>query len=172
MLASGKVRLWTALAVGSFAATAALAQYTGAVAPILGSRTAGFFDPAYLAKEGVQHLGVDIGAKENADVRSPVDGSVVLNNTWASDINEAYIVIKGPDGEYVLGHIASNLAAGATVSRNQVIGKVRPWGRRTHVHFGINRKGVSQAMVGKWGWGRAPADATAKQATSKGWVNF
>lgn len=172
MLALGKIRIWTTVVVGAFVASAAVAEYSGAVAPILGARTAGFFDPSYLASEGVQHLGVDISAKPNVDVRSPVDGTVVLNNTWASDINEAYLVIKGPDGEYVLGHIASNLAAGAAVSRNKVIGKVRPWGGKTHVHFGINRKGVAQAMVGKWGWGRAPYDATAKQAIAKGWVNF
>lgn len=81
-------------------------------------------------------------------------------------------MIKGADGEYVLGHIASNLAKGATVKKQQIVGTVRPWPGNTHVHFGINRKGVAQAIAGQWGWGRAPYAAKIKDATDKGWVNF
>lgn len=123
-------------------------------------------------KQGVQHLGVDIAASENSDVRSPVDGTIVSNNTWNPDVNLAYLVIKGDDGEHVLGHIASTLTAGKSVKRNQVVGRVRPWPGKSHVHWGINTRGVAQAIKGKWGWGRAPLNATVAEATSKGWVNF
>ena len=171
-----KILAWKRFAVMSLGvislATAAVAQLVGSVVPIAGPRIAGFFDATYAKDESAQHLGVDITAKENSDVRSPVDGTVVLNNTWASDINAAYIVIKGRDGEHVLGHIASTLARGAKVKRNQVIGKVRPWSNKTHVHWGINKQGVAQSITGKWGWGRAPLSASIKDATDKGWVNF
>jgi murein DD-endopeptidase MepM/ murein hydrolase activator NlpD len=163
---------WSIVSLGGLVATAALAQFIGPVVPIVGKRTYGFFDPSYAKSEKVQHLGNDISAKANSDVRSPVDGTVVLNNTWASDVMQAYMVIKSADGEHVLGHVASNLAAGAKVKRNQVIAKVRPWPNNSHVHWGINKKGVSQAMTGKWGWGRAPESAKVKDATDRGWVNF
>ena len=153
-------------------ASAAIAGSTRPTDPIVGTRTAGFFDNAYASEQGVQHLGVDISAAENSDVRSPADGTVVLNNSWATDVNNAYLVIKGADGEHVLGHIASTLTPGVRVRRNQIIGKVRPWPGNSHVHWGINTKGVSQAMKGRWGWGRAPLTATVKDATDKGWVNF
>jgi murein DD-endopeptidase MepM/ murein hydrolase activator NlpD len=158
--------------LGMLLAAAAVAQFVGPVVPIVGKRTAGFFDATYAKEQGVQHLGVDISAKENVDVRSPVDGTVVLNNTWAPDVMQAYLVIKGPDGEHVLGHISSTLAQGKKVTRNQVVGKVRPWPGNSHVHWGINKNGVAQAMTGKWGWGRAPLSAKVKDATDKGWVNF
>lgn len=152
--------------------SAALLGASRPAAPIVGTRTAGFFDSTYESEQGVQHLGVDIAAKENLDVRSPVDGTIVSNNTWNSDVNLAYLVIKSADGEHVLGHIASTLAAGKAVKRNQVVGKVRPWPGNSHVHWGINTKGVAQAISGKWGWGRAPRNATVAEAKSKGWVSF
>ena len=167
-----KIRLSAMLAVGAIVATASVAQFVGPVVPIVGKRTYGFFDAAYAKSEKVQHLGVDISAKENAEVRSPVDGTVILNNTWASDVMQAYLVIKGPDGEHVLGHIASAFANGAKVKRNQIVGKVRPWPGNAHVHWGINKQGVAQSITGKWGWGRAPLSASVKDATDKGWVNF
>ncbi len=157
---------------GFLMATIAFAGTVRPANPISGTRTAGFFDSTYASGEGVQHLGVDISAAENSDVRSPIDGTVLLNNTWASDVMQAYLVIRGPDGEHVLGHIASTLPQGARVRRSQIVGKVRPWPGNSHVHWGINTKGVSQAMKGRWGWGRAPLNATIKDATDRGWVNF
>jgi murein DD-endopeptidase MepM/ murein hydrolase activator NlpD len=158
--------------VGVATAIGALAQFSGPVMPVVGNRTYGFFDPAYAKSEKRQHLGVDLSAKADTDVRSPVDGSVVTNNTAAADVMQAYLVIKAADGEHVLGHISSALPRGAIVSRNQVVGKVRVWPNNSHVHWGINKKGVSQAMTGNWGWGRAPETATAKEAADKGWVAF
>ncbi len=154
------------------AASAAVAGNIRPATPIGGSRSAGFFDSIYAREQGVQHLGVDIPARENSDVRSPIDGTVVLNNTWATDVNSAYLVIRGTDAEHVLGHIASTLTPGTSVRRNQVIGKVRPWPGNSHVHWGINTKGVSQSIKGRWGWGRAPLNATVRDATDRGWVNF
>jgi murein DD-endopeptidase MepM/ murein hydrolase activator NlpD len=160
------------LIFGAIVATAAVAQFVGPVVPIVGKRTAGFFDPSYAKTEQRQHLGVDISAKAGADVRSPVDGSVVLNNTGVSDVMQAYLVIKSIDGEHVLGHISSNLKQNDKVTRNQIVGKVREWPGNSHVHWGINKKGVAQAMAGTWGWGRAALTAKIKDATDKGWVNF
>ena len=158
--------------MGILAASAAVAGSLRPATPIAGSRSAGFFDGVYAREQGVQHLGIDISAAENSDVRSPIDGTVVLNNTWASDVNSAYLVIKGTEAEHVLGHIASTLTPGASVRRNQVVGRVRPWPGNSHVHWGINTKGVLQAIKGRWGWGRAPLNATIRDATDKGWVNF
>lgn len=158
--------------LGILAASTAVAGSTRPAAPIVGSRTAGFFDSIYAREQSVQHLGVDISAAENSDVRSPIAGTVMLNNTWAADVNSAYLVIKGADAEHVLGHIASTLTPGASVRRNQIIGKVRPWPGNSHVHWGINTKGVLQSMKGRWGWGRAPLNATVRDATDRGWVNF
>jgi murein DD-endopeptidase MepM/ murein hydrolase activator NlpD len=133
--------------------------------------SAGFFDPGYAQSENRQHLGVDYTAPAGAAVWSPATGVVVRNRTAAADIMEAYIVIREKNGtEHVLGHISSALREGVEVKRDGSVGTVRDWGRRSHVHWGINRLGVIQAIRGDWGWGRAPVTATKAQARERGWV--
>lgn len=155
------------LCTGALVATVALGQPPAGPRPI----SAGFFDPAYARSENVQHLGVDYVAPAGAPVWSPVDGVVIRNRTSASDIMQAYLVIRESNGtEHVLGHISSPLREGAQVRANGSVGTVRDWGRRSHVHWGRNRLGVIQAIGGDWGWGRAPITATRAQARDKGWI--
>lgn len=137
----------------------------------------GFFDPRYLKSENRQHLGADLPAAADAEVMAPVTGVVVVNNTSVADVGAAYITIKeaGTSTEHVLGHIKSGYDAGSEVRAGGYIGTVRPWPGNSHVHWGINRKGVRAASTaspqGPWGWGRAPAAATEAQAAARGWAN-
>ena len=132
----------------------------------------GYFDPAYARAENRQHLGVDLRASAGARVSSPVEGDVVINNTSAADVMQAYMVIRTASGEeHVLGHLSSSLGVGTHVTAGQRIGTVREWPGNSHLHWGKNRKGVAQASKDGWGWGRAPAAATRAQATSRGWVS-
>lgn len=133
--------------------------------------TYGYFDPAYARSENRQHLGVDFRAPRRTPVFAPVDGVIVTNNTSASEVMQAYLVIRTAHGvEHVLGHISSSLVVGAPVTAGQEVGRVRPWAGNSHVHWGVNRTGVAQAMQGDWGWGRAPANATRSDAARRGWV--
>jgi murein DD-endopeptidase MepM/ murein hydrolase activator NlpD len=152
-------------------AGSAIAQAPAGPRPI----SAGFFDPRYndgLAKaDWRQHLGTDYTAPAGSPVWSPAAGTVVRNATGASDIMQAYLVIREANGtEHVLGHIASPLREGVTVQKDQSVGKIRDWGSRSHVHWGINRLGVIQAIRGDWGWGRAPFTASRTEAKARGWV--
>lgn len=137
--------------------------------------SSGFFDANYPPSQNRQHLGTDFTAPVGTAVFSPVDGTIVTNATNATDVMEAYLVIRSGSGpEHVLGHIASSLRAGAAVRAGQQVGTIRAWpGQpgRSHVHWGINRLGVAQAMRDGWGWGRAPVTATRSQAQAKGWVS-
>lgn len=130
--------------------------------------------PAYARTENRQHLGVDFTVGAGGNVYAPVEGDVVVNRTSASDVMQAYLVIRSPQGsEHVLGHISSSLRVGAHVAAGQTVGTVRAWPgqpSRSHVHWGVNRTGVSQAMSGDWGWGRAPVTATRADASRRGWV--
>ena len=136
--------------------------------------SSGYFDPNYPPAFNRQHLGVDMLSTVGSPVYAPVSGRVVTNMTSAADVGQAYLVIRGTDGvEHVLGHIASNLSVGASVRAGQQVGTVRSWPGepgRSHVHWGINRLGVAQAMTGDWGWGRALVTATQAQAAARGWV--
>lgn len=136
--------------------------------------SSGFFDPNYPPTQARQHLGTDFTAPVGTAVYSPVDGTIVTNATGAADVMEAYLVIRSRGGpEHVLGHIASALQAGASIRVGQQVGTVRAWPgqpSRSHVHWGINRLGIAQAMSGGWGWGRAPVTATRSQAQVKGWI--
>jgi len=136
--------------------------------------TYGFFDPRYAeGSDPRQHLGVDIRARAGADVFSPVEGEVIINNTAAADVMQAYLVIRTASGiEHVFGHISSTLRARVDrVVVGQRIGTVRDWPGNSHVHHGVNRIGVAQAMRGDWGWGRAPVTATREDAARRGWVS-
>lgn len=138
----------------------------------------GFFDPGYLSSEDRQHLGVDLPADGGTAVVSPVAGEVVVNNTGTFDNMKAYLVIReaGTGVEHVLGHIVSTLEPGAKVGRGDKVGIVRPWGSRSHVHWGANSRGIQRSMgkapEGEWGWGRAPAVVTREAALARGWIDL
>ena len=148
------------------------AQYQFPVGPARIS--SGYFDPNYPPSENRQHLGVDMLSAVGTPVYAPISGIVVTNKTGAIDVMQAYLVIRGSDGvEHVLGHIASSLLFGTNVRTGQQVGTIRSWPGepgRSHVHWGINRLGVAQAMTNDWGWGRAPVTATMSQAAARGWV--
>lgn len=137
--------------------------------------SSGYFDANYPPSQNRQHLGTDFTAPVGTPVYSPVDGIVVTNGTGAANVMEAYLVIRASNGnEHVLGHIASTLRAGSAVRVGQQVGTVRGWPGepgRSHVHWGINRLGIAQAMTGGWGWGRAPVSATRSEAQARGWVD-
>jgi murein DD-endopeptidase MepM/ murein hydrolase activator NlpD len=139
-----------------------------------GRISSGFFDPQYPRTEHRQHLGADFLAPTGSPVYAPVEGDIVVNNTAASDVMDAYLVIRSGGGvEHVLGHIASGLSARSHVKAGQQVGTIRPWPgqpNRSHVHWGVNRFGVLQAMRGGWGWGRAPEQATRAEAEARGWT--
>lgn len=140
-----------------------------------GRISAGYFDRDYLRSENRQHLGIDTLAAAGSRIASPINGEVVTNRTDASDVMQAYLVIRASNGEeHVFGHISSSLNRGDRVRTGDEIGRVRSWpgqSGRSHVHWGVNRNGVAQAMSGSWGWGRAPADATREDAARRGWRN-
>lgn len=148
-------------------------KYMAPVSPL--RVNSGYFDPNYPPSESRQHLGTDLAAPVGARALAPVSGRVAINRTNDPSVMQAFLVIHGNDGtEHVLGHIASDLRIGAVVEMGQVVGVVRAWpGCPTcsHVHWGINRNGISQAMWGSWGWGRAPLAATRQQAAARGWVD-
>lgn len=139
------------------------------VSPGNASVNYGYFDANYLRMESRQHLGVDLRASADTIVLSHVRGEVITNRTDRS-VDQAYLVIRASNGdEHVFGHISSNLRVGAEVRAGQEIGRVRDWGRNSHLHWGVNGSGVSQAVQGDWGWGRAPANATREDASRRGW---
>ena len=148
-------------------------KYMAPVSPL--RVNSGFFDPNYPPSIGRQHLGTDLAAPVGAQAHAPTSGTVTINRTHDPSVMQAFLVIHGNDGtEHVLGHIASDLRIGAMVEMGQVVGVVRAWpGCPTcsHVHWGINRMGISQATWGSWGWGRAPLAATRQQAAARGWVD-
>ena len=145
--------------------------------PVAGPRpiSSGYFDPNYPPSENRQHLGIDILAPTGTAVYAPVEGDIVTDRTGDPDVMQAYLVIRVRGGvEHVLGHIASTVRVGAHVKAGQQVGTIRSWPgqpRRSHVHWGINRIGVAQAMRGDWGWGRAPVTATRADAAARGWVS-
>ena len=136
--------------------------------------TAGYLDPVYRASQNRQHLGADYGAPVGTEVRSPVTGVVVSNNTLdTEDGNLKRVIIRdGATGhEHVLGHIDSDLEEGVTVQQGDVVGSIVSAGTGPHLHWGINRTGVSDAMGHGWGWGRAHANATQEEAEARGWAD-
>gem|GEM_PF-3327436 len=164
------------LACLQLASTSAMAQSERAALQAGRTQiTAGFFDPAYAQSENRQHLGIDFAAGAESDVFAPVDGDIVVNRTYASDVMQAYLVIRTTQGnEHVLGHISSSLAVGTHVIVGERVGAVRAWPnqpRRSHVHWGVNRTGVTRAIGDDWGWGRAPASATRLDAANRGWLD-
>lgn len=148
--------------------------------PVPGDQvSASFFDPTYRVEESRQHLGVDLTAPAGTDVVSPVDGTVVFNRTAGVDASTAFLIIRetATGAEHVLGHINSPIQPGtvaASVTRGQRIGSIADWGRRSHVHWGLNTRGVPRSVQpgpgGDWGWGRAPVGTTRAHARERGWV--
>jgi murein DD-endopeptidase MepM/ murein hydrolase activator NlpD len=165
------VRKGAVLVCLSALAGQAIAQ--GVYAVIDGPRrvSAGFFDAQYAREQNRQHLGIDIPAEPGARVFAPVSGIIIANETSNSDIMKAHLIIRASSGaEQVLGHISSSLELGARVTRGQVVGTVRDWGRNSHVHWGANSGNIRAVLSSTWGWGRAPVSATKQEALSKGWI--
>ena len=140
------------------------------IRPFNGRMSAGYFDSVYATEESRQHLGIDIAGEAGSSVKAPISGTVKLNNTDVGDVMQAYLVIRGDNGdEHVLGHITSALSERSVVKAGDDVGRIRKWPGNSHVHWGINRKSVAGAMIGKWGWGRAPVSATRSEASALGW---
>jgi murein DD-endopeptidase MepM/ murein hydrolase activator NlpD len=134
-----------------------------------------------------QHLGSDFRAPAGATVFAPVTGTIVLFDAApgkAADL--AYLVIRDAqtNEEHVIGHISSNLRLGAKVAKGKPIGQVRDQGSNTHVHWGFNLGSVERAARHvtrckrdgrlqncKWGWGKAPYEATEREVRAQGWRN-
>lgn len=165
---------WTRVAV-----VGAASDY---IRPVAGTAvSAGFFDPAYRQEENRQHLGIDLPAPSGTPVVAPVSGTVVFNAT-SSDrgADTAFLVIRetATGVEHVLGHIRSSIqpdTRAASVTRGQSVGTVAEWGRRSHVHWGLNTQGVPRSVQsgpgGNWGWGRAPSAVAEAQAIQRGWID-
>lgn len=138
-----------------------------------------------------RHLGTDFKAGASATVVAPVSGKIVyFDASAAKGADEAFLVIKdGKTGEeHVIGHILSGLWKGADVVKGKPIGSVRDQGSATHVHWGFNvasGKSVVEAAMQKktkclqnnkmvdckWGWGKAPYEATDAEVRALGWRN-
>jgi hypothetical protein len=138
-----------------------------------------------------RHLGTDFKVVASATVVAPVTGKVIYFDASASKAaDEAFLVIEdGKTGEeHVIGHIVSNLWKGADVVKGKPIGSVRDQGSATHVHWGFNissgQAAVETAMKKKtpclqnnkmvdckWGWGKAPYEATDAEIRALGWRN-
>lgn len=159
-----------------------------------------YFDAVYRRTEDRQHLGIDLPVTITTDrrgrltpvsVTSPVKGRVVRD--WTDrPVNESVLVITDDETQidHVLGHISSSLRVGDRVRSGQVVGTVKRWitpngGDNTHVHWGANHRGIafgekratsqrdlSTLGGGTWGWGRAPRDATLRQAFNRGWLDL
>lgn len=163
------------LAIVALMSVSLSATHAGPI-PVAGPRSisSGYFDPNYPPSQDRQHLGIDILAPVGAAVYAPVEGDVVIDHTGAPDIMQAYLVIHARNGfEHVLGHITSTVRRGAHVRAGQQVGIIRAWPgqpARSHVHWGVNRFGVAQAIRGDWGWGRAPMTATKVDAAARGWI--
>jgi murein DD-endopeptidase MepM/ murein hydrolase activator NlpD len=138
----------------------------------------GYFDPNYWKGDSVrdrrQHLGVDLRIGAGQPVYSPVKGTVVTNNTASNvPVGESYLVIRAANGEeHVLGHISSSRRPGSAVYAGLVVGTIRAWPNNTHLHWGVNRGRIPSGVIGGWGWGKAPYEATQPDAARRGWVNI
>ena len=85
------------------------------------------------------HLGVDIAAKNQDDVRAPADGRVMFSGT-SEDLGNT-IIINHPGGFItVFGHNDTNLVnAGEELQKGQVVARVGETGKSQgpHLHFEI-----------------------------------
>lgn len=176
------------------------AQWQNWSPPVTNYRlSCGYFDRDYLRTEGRQHLGLDLAVtipivrnrRTSVNVTSPVRGRVIRNWTDRT-VDQSVLIIKDENGrfDHVLGHIRSSLRVGEPVGRGQVVGTAKLWitpkgEDNTHVHWGVNQHGINFAEkratsradlialgAGTWGWGRAPRDATLRNAHNRGWMDL
>ena len=84
--------------------------------------TAGFQDPAYFQRFGVPHNGVDLAAKQGADLLAPADGEVL--RAFNAGMGYSYIILKHTAQFYtVYGHLSRiDVKNGDWVQRGAVIG--------------------------------------------------
>lgn len=137
----------------------------------------GYFDPAYLAEESRQHLGIDLPAAAGTPILSPAKMVVLLNRTNSVDIMQSVLILRDTQRgiDHVFGHISSQLSVGAEVEPGEQVGEIRNWSGNSHVHWGVNLVSAQSAQgpssQGAWGWGRAPAPARPDDASTRGWVD-
>ena len=85
------------------------------------------------------HLGVDIAAKNQDDVRAPADGKVMFSGT-SEDLGNT-IIINHPGGFItVFGHNDTNLViVGEELQKGQVVARVGETGKSQgpHLHFEV-----------------------------------
>ena len=121
-------------------------SYDQFVTGFFSSQNLGFPDLAPVAgyiTRGLQlennHLGVDIAAKNQDDVRVPADGRVMFSGT-SEDLGNT-IIINHPGGFItVFGHNDTNLViAGEELQKGKVVARVGETGKRQgpHLHFEI-----------------------------------
>jgi hypothetical protein len=141
----------------------------------IGNISSGFFDPDYPGSWSppAQHLGTDIPSPQGTSVVSPINGRVLLNRTDRSDPFEKHLIVLDIEQEFehVFGHIDSPLEEGYDVRIGDPLGQIVSAGTGPHLHWGINSRGVLQALGAGWGWGRAPVDASRADADARGWLD-
>jgi murein DD-endopeptidase MepM/ murein hydrolase activator NlpD len=131
--------------VDHFSARELLLRNTPSIAPARGLLTSGFGareDP--FTGSFTMHAGLDIAAREGADVISPADGVVVFSGE-KSEYGNCVIIDHGRDLKTLYGHMQRALVkAGETVTRGQHIGNVGNTGRSTgpHLHYEVRRDDV------------------------------
>lgn len=165
--------LVTLIAAVSTSARAQQGSLTLPVPGFDGEYSANYFDEAYLADEGAQHLGVDLPAQEGSTIVSPVVGRVILNRTNASNAFNSFLIVRANNTghEHVFAHIVSDLAAHTPVSVGDPLGTIVTAGSGPHLHWGINTLSVAAAIHGEWGFGRGPNNSTQSQAIARGWID-
>ena len=105
--------------------------------------TAGYMAPAYKAKFGSTHYGVDYGAKTGTPIPSPVDGQVVEVGFNSSAGNYA-VVQDGSGRRHTFAHMSKVLVKrGDYVSAGEDLGLVGATGMATgpHVHYAVKENG-------------------------------
>ena len=103
--------------------------------------TAGFMSQAYKERFGIDHKGVDYGAKTGTSIKSPVDG--VVEKVGYDNVSGNYVVVRDDHGRsHLFAHMnTKSVTKGARVSAGAVLGTVGSTGRSTgpHVHYGVRQ---------------------------------
>ena len=90
-----------------------------------------------------EHDGIDIRAKEGADVVTAISGTVTSAG-YSADLGN-YVTITSEKTETLYAHLKNvNVEKGADVKKKDVIGKVGSTGMSTgsHLHFAVTKDGV------------------------------
>ena len=112
--------------------------------PVVGEVTSGFgyrVHPIFNVRR--MHTGVDIDADMGAPIKAS-DAGVVVSAGWQGGYGKCIVITHGGGLATLYGHASELLvAAGDTVKRGEVIGKVGSTGYSTgpHLHFEVRVNG-------------------------------